>query len=93
MENGWFALVRNPFSTAMITAALGVALVVPTVIALAAFAAILVAVELHVRLVEEPYLLRTHGEADSAYAARVGRFVPAVGRLRRNRRQNRRDHA
>ena len=37
--------------------------------------------ELQVRAVEEPYLLRTHGDAYRAYAARVGRFLPGVGRF------------
>jgi len=39
--------------------------------------------ELHVRHVEEPYLLQTHGDAYRAYAASAGRFVPGVGRLAR----------
>ena len=33
------------------------------------------------RFVEEPYLRRAHGEAYRAYAARVGRFLPRIGRL------------
>jgi protein-S-isoprenylcysteine O-methyltransferase Ste14 len=43
--------------------------------------ALFAALELQTRAVEEPYLLRTHGEAYAAYAARVGRFVPGLGRL------------
>ena len=39
------------------------------------------AVQLQVRVVEEPYLLATHGKTYAAYAARVGRFVPGAGRL------------
>jgi protein-S-isoprenylcysteine O-methyltransferase Ste14 len=38
-------------------------------------------VSLQVRL-EERNLLRIHGKAYLAYAARVGRFLPWVGRLR-----------
>ncbi len=45
----------------------------PTVVALAAFLALVSALELRVRLVEERYL---------AYASRVGRFVPGVGKLK-----------
>ena len=33
-------------------------------------------------LAEEAYLLRTHGDAYRAYARRVGRFLPGVGKLR-----------
>jgi protein-S-isoprenylcysteine O-methyltransferase Ste14 len=44
--------------------------------------AVAASVQVQVRLVEEPYLLRVHGDAYRAYAARTGRFVPGVGRLR-----------
>jgi len=35
---------------------------------------------------EEPYLYATHGEAYAHYAARVGRFLPDLGRLKHPRR-------
>ena len=38
------------------------------------------AVQLQVRVVEEPYLRRVHGRVYRGYAARVGRFVPGLGR-------------
>ena len=38
-------------------------------------------VEIQVRIVEEPHLDKTHGPTYRNYAHRVGRFVPAVGRL------------
>jgi protein-S-isoprenylcysteine O-methyltransferase Ste14 len=47
----------------------------------AAFLVVVVAVQLQVRLVEEPYLRRLHGETYADYAQRVGRFFPGVGRL------------
>ena len=46
-----------------------------------AIAALVVALELQVRFVEEPYLLQAHGSAYADYAARVGRFFPRVGLL------------
>ena len=49
--------------------------------AIASFAALLVALEIQVRAVEEPYLLRTHGDAYRRYAAATGRFVPGIGRI------------
>lgn len=82
VTTGIFALVRNPIFTAMATALVGVVLLAPTVVTLAALVSLLVAVQLQVRVVEEPYLRRTHGEAYAAYAGRVGRFVPGVGRTR-----------
>ena len=53
---GPFAVVRNPIFAAMIPTALGLALLVPSVIAIAGFAALVGALELQVRVVEEPYL-------------------------------------
>ena len=82
VTSGPFALVCNPIFSAMIPAFLGLALMVPNVLAIAGFAALVVAVELQVRLVEEPYLVRVHGGRYLAYASRVGRFAPGVGKIR-----------
>jgi len=78
--DGAFAIVRNPIFAAMLPASTGLALMVPSVVALAGLGALIVALELQVRVVEEPYLRRVHGSAYAAYAARVGRFLPGVGR-------------
>jgi protein-S-isoprenylcysteine O-methyltransferase Ste14 len=84
VTDGPFAYVRNPIFAGMIPTALGIALMVPNVVAVFAVVALLVALEIQTRLVEEPYLLTAHGETYAAYAARTGRFVPGVGRLRRH---------
>lgn len=76
-----FSTVRNPIFTAMIFTAAGFAALVPNEIAIVAAICLVVAIELQVRFVEEPHLQRLHGHAYDEYAARVGRFVPAVGRL------------
>lgn len=81
VTDGPFALVRNPIYCAMAPTVLGLALMVPSVAAVAALACLVAGVELQVRLVEEPHLLRAHGEEYAAYAARVGRFLPGVGLL------------
>jgi protein-S-isoprenylcysteine O-methyltransferase Ste14 len=81
VTSGWFSLVRNPIYTAMIVGWTGFALLVPTWLSVAAVAVIVVGLELQVRCVEEPFLRRTHGDAYRSYAARVGRFVPGVGRF------------
>jgi protein-S-isoprenylcysteine O-methyltransferase Ste14 len=83
VTGGPFAVVRNPIFAAMIPTSLGLALMVPNVVALAGFAALLLALEIQVRLVEEPYLRRVHGQAYASYAARTGRFAPNVGRMQR----------
>lgn len=82
VTDGPFALVRNPIFAAMIPTGLGLALLCPNAVAVAAFAALVAALELQTRRVEEPYLLRVQGEDYRRYAARVGRFVPGLGRLR-----------
>jgi len=82
IESGLFGLVRNPIFSAMVLVTVGLVAMVPSVVAFAGLVALLIALELQVRIVEEPYLLRTQGEPYAAYARRVGRFVPRVGRLR-----------
>lgn len=82
VTTGPFAWVRNPIFAAMISAFLGLTLMVPNVFALAGFVALVAAVELQVRLVEEPYLARVHGTRYAEYAAKVGRFAPGFGRFR-----------
>ena len=82
VHTGLFERVRNPIYTAMITFGLGIALVTPNLVALVGFILFVSALELQVRRVEEPYLLRTHGDAYRAYTATVGRFIPRVGLIR-----------
>jgi protein-S-isoprenylcysteine O-methyltransferase Ste14 len=82
VTDGPFAVVRNPIYSGMIPAVAGLALLAPNVISLVALAGLIVAIEIQVRGVEEPHLLRAHGDAYADYAAGVGRFVPGVGRLR-----------
>jgi cobalt-zinc-cadmium efflux system protein len=81
VTTGVFALVRNPIFTSMAVTSLGLALMVPNPMSLAAVAVLVVSVEVQVRAVEEPYLRRTHGDAYARYAAAVGRFLPGIGTL------------
>ena len=82
VTDGPFDLVRNPIYSAMIPTVLGLVLMVPNVLAIATIVCLVIALELQVRLVEEPHLLRTHGDVYATYAARVGRFIPGVGLVR-----------
>jgi len=81
VTDGLFAQVRNPIFTGMTAAAAGIAAMVPNAVSATTVLVLLAAVELQVRAVEEPYLLRTHGEGYRRYAAQVGRFLPAIGPL------------
>jgi protein-S-isoprenylcysteine O-methyltransferase Ste14 len=56
----------------MIATATGLALLVPNAVAIAGLAALVVAVQLHNRLLDEPQLRRVHGADYARYAARVG---------------------
>lgn len=80
--DGPFRWVRNPIFSWMILTAIGLALLVPNAASLVGLVVLVVGIELQVRLVEEPYLLRTHGAVYAGYAARTGRFCPGLGRLR-----------
>lgn len=83
VTTGAFAWARNPFFGATLLVAAGVALLVPNVVAAVGLVVLVVAVELQVRVVEEPYLREVHGAEYAAFAARTGRFFPRVGRIDR----------
>jgi len=81
VQDGIFAVVRNPIFSGIGVFAVGMLLLVPNVLSIAGVLLGAIGLQLQVRWVEEPYLLRTHGDAYAEYAQQVGRFVPAVGRL------------
>lgn len=79
--DGPYGRARNPIYTTMAAVAVGAALAVPSWVAVAGAVLLVAGLELQVRAVEEPYLRATHGASYRRYAARVGRFVPWIGRL------------
>ena len=81
VTTGPYRLVRNPVLTSTATTIVGLALMVPNVLAVIMLVLSLVSMQIQVRLVEEPYLDRVHGDAYRRYAARTGRFLPWIGRL------------
>ena len=83
VTHGPFSVVRNPIYAGVIPFFAGIALLVPNLVAIGGFALLVAGLEAQTRLVEEPYLRQVHGSAYADYAARVGRFVPGLGRLRR----------
>lgn len=82
VTHGLFARVRNPIFTAMVVGFAGLALLVPNAVAIVGVLLAVVGLQLQVRFVEEPYLRGVHGGEYQRWAARSGRFLPAVGRLR-----------
>lgn len=79
VRHGVFAVVRNPIFSAMLVFAAGMVLVAPNPLALAGFVLLVAAVQLQVRVVEEPYLGTVHGQRYREYTGTAGRFVPRVG--------------
>lgn len=81
VTHGAYRAIRNPIFTAMIVAAIGLAMMVPNPVSIAATIFLVVAIELQVRFVEEPHLDRLHGDEYRSYASHAGRLVPRLGRL------------
>lgn len=82
VEDGLFAWVRNPIYSALAILLLGLFLAAPSGWTLGILGLASATIARHVRL-EERHLLAQHGDAYFRYASRVGRFVPKLGRLRR----------
>lgn len=68
VHTGVFGVVRNPIYTSMFAFGFGIALLTPNLVAWAGFILLVATIELQVRRVEEPYLLKTHGRAGSSPA-------------------------
>jgi protein-S-isoprenylcysteine O-methyltransferase Ste14 len=83
VTDGPFGYVRNPIFSSLVAVQAGIALLVPSVIALIGLAVLLFSIEVQVRLVEEPHLIAVHGDRYAQYGRRVGRFVPRLGRFGR----------
>jgi protein-S-isoprenylcysteine O-methyltransferase Ste14 len=84
VTTGPFRWVRNPVFTATGAVWIGLVALVPHPLFLGMVVASLLAIEIQVRWAEEPYLQRVHGSEWREYAARTGRFVPGLGRVRRS---------
>lgn len=79
VTDGAFRVVRNPIFSAMAIAAAGLAMIIPNLVSIIGLASLIAALEIQVRLVEEPYLLRTHEDQFRTYARSVGRSAPGLG--------------
>ncbi len=79
VTGGLFQWVRNPIFSFISLTVIGLFLLIPSALSLLACFLTLACIELQVRVVEEPYLTETHGDAYLRYGAAVGRFFPRVG--------------
>ncbi len=82
VTTGLFRWVRNPIFTLMIVVSIGLSLTCSTPAALVLPWLLVFALQVQVRLVEEPYLVGVHGQSWRTWAERTGRFLPGLGRLR-----------
>ncbi len=82
-----YRVSRNPIFLALLVAIAGYALLLPTALSLVLLVGAYVGIRRQVA-VEESYLLLTYGDAYRAYAQRVGRFLPAIGRIHGVRRDD-----
>lgn len=80
ITDGLYRVCRNPIFLAMFTFLAGYTLVLPTWLSLLLFAGTVIGIRRQV-VEEEAYLSATYGRQFQDYAARVGRFLPGVGRL------------
>jgi protein-S-isoprenylcysteine O-methyltransferase Ste14 len=80
VTGGVYGLVRSPIYTGLMTGGLGLALIGASVWHIAAWLALVLLLAGKARW-EERMLLAEHSDY-AAYGARVGRFLPGVGRLK-----------
>ncbi len=77
---GLYQICRNPIYLGMLTFLAGVTFLLPTWFSFAITLGVFVCIRTQT-IQEEMYLQRMYGEGFRRYAARVGRFVPGIGKL------------
>ena len=81
VTGGPFSVVRNPTYFAMLVAGMGTLLLAPSACGVIGWLSLLAGLLLTARA-EEPQLRAMYGAQYGRYAARVGRLLPLIGRLR-----------
>lgn len=80
VTTGVYRFTRNPIYLALFVSLAGLLLLLPTWLSLVMFVGTIVAIRNQVHE-EERFLQRKYGDEFTAYARRVGRFVPGLGTL------------
>lgn len=80
VTSGLYAFSRNPIFLALLVIVAGYMLLIPTLLSAALLAGSYIGTRLQIGA-EEAYLARSYGDQYRAYARRVGRLVPGIGRL------------
>jgi protein-S-isoprenylcysteine O-methyltransferase Ste14 len=84
VTGGLYQLCRNPIYLGMFTSLAGLMAVLPTWLSLAILLVVFLSIRSQV-FKEEEYLIKTYGNEYGEYAARIGRFLPRMGKLRLGR--------
>jgi protein-S-isoprenylcysteine O-methyltransferase Ste14 len=80
IDSGLFRFCRNPIYLALLVIVAGYVAMLPTPLSVLMWVGAYLSVRLEIHA-EEAYLRRSYGEAYQAYARRVGRLLPYLGRL------------
>lgn len=80
VTGGLYQFCRNPIYLGMLTTLAGLSILLPTFVSIALCLGVVWCVRTQV-LLEEEYLQQTYGDEFRAYASRIGRFVPGLGKL------------
>ena len=76
VTHGIYSKIRNPIYTGIIIFGTGSLVLVPHFAMFGFAISVLIAIELHVQKVEEPYLRKLHGQSFENYANTTGRYIP-----------------
>lgn len=81
ITSGIYSSIRNPIYTGVLLFTAGLVLLVPHLLTIIVLLVAYIAIELHVRKVEEPYLASLHGELFTEYLHKTGRYLPRFSPL------------
>ena len=76
VTTGIYSLIRNPIYSGVMLFVIGLLFLLPNIYMLLSILIGYLSIELHVRYVEEPYLLRLHGSDFKNYMNKTGRYLP-----------------
>ena len=80
VTSGIYSCSRNPIFLALLSIVAGYTLLIPTLLSATLLAGGYIGTRLQIAA-EEAYLVRTYGDEYRAYARRVGRLMPGIGKL------------
>lgn len=81
VTHGLFKFVRNPIYSGLIIFISGLLVLLPHPLMLLGAAIGYISIQLQVRYVEEPQMIKYHGIAFKTYGRRVGRYLPYIGKI------------